>query len=1102
MIKTFISHATIEDGFANWLKDKLEKDFRQLEIFVDHHDAKVGDDANKLMEKVEESVFFLAVCSTEYFSSSNCKAEIGKALKCRNKSGHKPIIFPLKFKCPPESIPPEIEKEIRYQLSPTEPSKGIHWEDFSNEREWDVHYENLRKPIQDYIVELGLLSDDADFYLNCQHLDIILKRNEPSPQEIKIVVDVYRQEEYQRYFFGKLDRLIWLPYLRNYGFFNRNPKPIENPPGSYKIPGWPVLDYLEKVSKECSKPGNEDYAKGLIQIIRDVTNYRDENGQKIDNYLTWGIFIKILVNLPAEVIKLEDMVLIEEWLDSRFSTTLVVADIGRHLVTKFLGSLDHEDWGKAGKIVEIVTKPKQPTRGHDEVDPDTVIDSYWLRELFKKNASLLGTRCGIQTIGTLVERIKEALVERKDEYSFIWRPAIEDHEQNIGDNTTRDVLVSALRDVLTAFLESEYPDKENVLNRLLNSELKTIKRIAIFTVGKKWGEYKHLFWQSIAEFINEISLKHEIFLAIKENFRKFDQNEKRQMIDCIEVGPKWLPEENKERYVVNWKLRWYAAMYSQGDHEFDALYAKYKAITGLEPEHPEFASYSKSYTGTVSPILIGELLKLSVPEIVQYLSEFKEPQGWPGRPSEEGLGDILKEAVKREPQKFASELDQFLEVELLYKHCMISALKELWQEKKSIDWERVLDFCLKIVSRPEFWKDETTYEDTEIRYCNWVTSAIADLIESGTNDDSWAFDKKHFPITENILLKILAHQESQMKEINDDACGHAINTTKGRVLIALINFALRVASVEKKDGIEKEVKWDGVVRKEFDSRLDKQLDPSLEFSTLVGHYLPNIYYLDKQWVSKNINRIFPKGYPDHWNVAMQGYLFRPVVYDYLYNLLREHSHYEKALETFKEEESRKLLLHDICTMYLAGKEELEGDKSLFARILGEWKQPDISEIISFFSMLRKVELEDNKRKRILDFWKYCYSKLSIKPDKNLDAADKKTLSDLNLLVVFLESISEENKEWLMLSAPYVGERHHSPRLIEHLDRLAEENPKESGEVYLHMLSKTIPYDEQKSKSFVEKLYRKGQKDLADRICNTYGKAGHYFLRDLYALNNP
>jgi hypothetical protein len=268
-------------------------------------------------------------------------------------------------------------------------SEGELWIDFSESNLWEAKYEELRERLLGTAVKLNILGDQ-DFYKDIEHLDLILKRDKPTAAEIKFAIDLCRRgEEYGNYFFRGLRKKDWVYYLKSFGFFQGNPHPIEDrkQKGFFAVPHWPVLDYLERVSKECCEPANRELAKELMEIIREVTRPKDR--KKADNYRTWWYFTKIMADLPTEVITLEDIGLLSDWVDSIFSTTLVGDELGKALLPKLLISHDSKDWEKAAKVVEIVTRIRWVERRHSEAEvervPIAVIDLYWLRQLFKKN---------------------------------------------------------------------------------------------------------------------------------------------------------------------------------------------------------------------------------------------------------------------------------------------------------------------------------------------------------------------------------------------------------------------------------------------------------------------------------------------------------------------------------------------------------------------------------------------------------------------------------------------------------------------------------------------------------------------------------------------
>ena len=224
-----------------------------------------------------------------------------------------------------------------------------------------------------------------------------------TPKEEAVLHMMQEDPAYENYVFKKVSDLKWFYSLKEKGYFSPGkapgPKPAEKE-GYHAIPQWNVLPYLERVSEQVKVPGKEKYIDDLLGIIREVSNYRDSNGQHIDNYRTWYYFVKILLNIPNDKIPLDIIELISVWLDSKFDNTLQGADIAKKLLPKFLDSGNPEDWRKAEKIVEIITDLKRMTSEPKE-EHKSIIDPYWLFESFKLYASKVGERWSANIINTL-----------------------------------------------------------------------------------------------------------------------------------------------------------------------------------------------------------------------------------------------------------------------------------------------------------------------------------------------------------------------------------------------------------------------------------------------------------------------------------------------------------------------------------------------------------------------------------------------------------------------------------------------------------------------------------------------------------------------------
>ena len=92
-------------------------------------------------------------------------------------------------------------------------------------------------------------------------------------------------------FFRKARGLKWFNALYERGYFNpeKNPKPIKvTEEGYFRIPDWPVLNYLVKTAPELSNIENIEYRKKYIDLLVGATNHAKIN--KYSNYRTWRRF--------------------------------------------------------------------------------------------------------------------------------------------------------------------------------------------------------------------------------------------------------------------------------------------------------------------------------------------------------------------------------------------------------------------------------------------------------------------------------------------------------------------------------------------------------------------------------------------------------------------------------------------------------------------------------------------------------------------------------------------------------------------------------------------------------------------------------------------
>jgi hypothetical protein len=1033
-----------------------------------------------------------------------------------------------------------------------------------------------------------------------------------SPKEEAVLKLLKEDAAFENYFFSKVVDLKWFDDIKKQGYFNPikapGPKPADQK-GYFSIPVWNVLSYLERVSEQVTLPGNEKYIDELLQIIQDVSTYKDEKEKHIDNYRTWWYFVKILLKIPNEKIPIPVIELIPIWLASQFSASLPGSEISQKLLPKFLTD-NPEDIRKAEMIINYITVikpvklPEERVRLYKkEIAFTLIIDKFQVKKAFEKHAEEVGQKCSRKVIDDLSSKIhlllkknesvipievddtiyrlvlsegeyqyilkifdagekdkeevfeeafleqptegqliKETSLSKGDLRAFVDRAFDEskniEHLKSLKDlrrkfanlyrnlydrdtypslyDETRssfdeplEVFTYILKNVLLGMARKDSEATNKIIGQFFDDPYLYFKKMALYIVGNNIKDYTDSFWQALEKDTENILLEGLYFgdelKHVLEGLKEFSSSQRKLLIDRIEAGPGYVPDENGDLYIARWKQERYNALIK--DPEFRAMYESLKALTGGDAAlYPAIGKITTKWGEGAPPISVEEISKIPNQELAEFLSEFRTKSFWEG-PTVGGLANAVKDAALQKPEKFTDDLYPFMNSYFIYVHKVLDGILEAWKQKKTINWDNIFLFLNDYINRQEFWGDHFILrkdEWLEGADHNWIIGSVTELIREGTRDDAWAFEEELLEKAEKILFLILGKVEVDRETGMTDYVTHSLNTPIGKAIMSLINLALRIARINDKKALASEVKWNQRIKEKYDDLLKANVIESYVF---LGRYLPSLYYLDKEWVKMKIKSLYLEVPKTKWEAFMEGYLSIGQVYDTLYKLMR--LHYESGIEyDFKNTQDNEHLIQHIALSYLLGSEEIAKEGSLFKKLLERWKPDEIVIIINFFwsqqGHLENEEVEENKEiiEKILDFWKWVHEhKLSQLGE--IPKEERKVLAALSKLAVFLPRINEEYSTWLMLAAPYAEETYDSSFLIDYLNKFADpESWQYVGKIFFAMLKKYIPdFREEAIRSIIDKLYVNGHKEDADGICEIYGKNGIHFLRNIYDKYN-
>ena len=933
-----------------------------------------------------------------------------------------------------------------------------------------------------------ILADLVGNYLNLlSRLDRILAYKAPTDDIIGTLPNLLKSDARRAYFFRQLNQPAWLEPLKDAGWFNpeQNPPPDDTPdnPGYYRTPVWYALEFVEKIAYHPERDVDL-----LVKIVNTIVDCTDETGERIKNDGTNGRLIKIIGTFPINRIERKHIT----FMSNALKYGWVSREIGEIILPKLLSESKKEltlDLLKVMFDAKVVNHRIHP-----------LMEEYWLKEAIKQQEQAIAELCGVEAAQIALERIRTLVDEGTYLFDFIERiettPTYgpQQHYNELLVSFTCRLFHLASPDTIAETVKSLL--KEGIGAERNYQEAKgspaIFGRIALNIITHHYDDLKGLFWEWAGNLLEEYDLKPQLYQLIQTHCLNFNEGEIDQILHWIESDQYYtvlLTEDSEKgaKTVAIYKREWLTALMETGNERVVAAYRHYEQINPIKIERPGLSRSIKIGYEEMSVMKAAELSKISNAEIAQYLNDSQEKQFWAD--SIHGLVKTLRECVETNPRRFTDDLQPFQGVRYQYQHSILSGLRNAWRDKREFDWSALFKFIDQILLSEQFW---TEHFEEPYNYRNWILSTTADLIAEGTRDDKYAFDAQLLPTAEKILMVLVEHTEpsvSTLKDLRFDV----LNSLRGSVFSAMVHYALRYARINNP---KQEIRWPRAIREDFTKRLDRSVESSLEFSFTLGNYLPNLLYLDKEWVVDNIDRIFPQQDESHWEVAFSGYLFCSVISDYLYSLLKKCGDYQKALNTdFADRKVLSRLIEHICTGWIEDNETLSNETSLIYQLINSDNPKLLSEMVHFF-WKQQDDTSDKVKSKVRQAWRALIKVLSPNSAK---AEYQEILSSLCRWLELIDKIDTETLEWLKLSAKYVERGFDSASFAEVLRKHVSQTPKEVGVIYLEMLNNKVyldyaPTDIQET---IHILYNQGYKEDADEICNLYAAAGFDFLRSLY-----
>ena len=707
----------------------------------------------------------------------------------------------------------------------------------------------------------------------------------PNSDTLKRALELIRKRTVNHdYFFSKLVSPDWIEPLDKAGLFSCPPSAIREG-DTIRFPSWPESEYLARMAPEAP----EQVATVMMKIPQ-------TDNERIHTDLAEAA-TRLPADLAARWAKKES-----QWVSERgrlyLSLPRALGELAAYLAKE--GQIQ-ASMRLAGVLLEVRLDGEQAYAR---------FDSWHYKQVLQKHIPELVQRTCLEGLAFLCELLERALTSDPDgdegieDYSWIWRPAIEPHEQNHRQGDLRDALVDSIRDGSLRLIESGVPI-ESVLSRLQERRRPIFKRIAIHLLAERSTEH---FQPAVEATVNkenfyDLSLWHEYSRLLSVVFPELDASKKALLLEWTEIGPPYRTlehksEESRRPRIANWQLRRLAPVRRHLPSNWNERYTKLVSEFA-EPSHPDFDYYSAISSGPGSPIEARELEGMSTEDISAFLKTWQPSDEW-DQPKPRELGRTLQQVVGKSPDRFVASLDSFRDVEPTYASALVQGLYDAVKREVPIKWEKVVDYLQWVVEQPRTVPGMVGDSFDRDPHWGWARREVAVLLSGGFGKDTIDYSLRE--AVWRILDRIAEDPDPTLEDDETsslDPYAHSINTTRGQALHTVVPYALWVRRrMEDAGSNDERFRLNMDCMPEVRTRLERHLcveyEPSSAIRAVYGRWFPWLVLLDSDWAAANIETIFPADQPFLRDAAWNSYIMHCPAYDEPFRLLRRQ--YEAAVE--------------------------------------------------------------------------------------------------------------------------------------------------------------------------------------------------------------
>jgi hypothetical protein len=684
--------------------------------------------------------------------------------------------------------------------------------------------------------------------------------SKPTDDLVDKAVPLLSSPEHQRHFFDKLDNPHWIQPLKEREFFKYPPSAVPIQDGGVQHISWPASKYLARMAKFAP---NE-----VAQIFTEMeTNNASVAVDMLDGALAMPT--EFAATLMPALCKTIDSGLFS--LDLEASTSLCIR-------------LASEGQGDAAlRLADCLFKP---TFAIDGDTPRRTNKHFYMEGLKRIIPALVAARSAEflrQMCTWLLACVEAKNGVNKDtgyDLSFMWRPAIEEHEQN-SEFDFAGLLVSRVREAFELAISDRRVTLDASLLLLNRDGYLVFKRLRLHLINAFAEQVPELARTMImdASLFDAVGFKHEYAMLLGRRFSMLEQQERVTWFGWVEAGPSkdeldaQTPDADRQSYVEYWQFEHLHCVRDHLDGKWRDFYREKLSKYG-EPKLADFHVWSDSpQWGDESPFDLNQLTGLPFAEGVAKVSSWKPDKTSYFGPNVRGLAGTFAQYVATNLEGFSKEASALRDCHPIFVRTFIDELTKAIEAGKNVELQSVFELCRWVLAQPlRQGKNQGPDWDGEDADWQWTRNAISRFLkaicDAKTQDDRryaastfrGAIWELLEPLTRDPAQTVIFRNGDQQDVRLQDYLMHAINSPRGKAVDAALSYARWIALGEKltQNG-QKEIPGGFDAMPEVRTMLDWQIaqgNQSPEAGALIGAHIDLIYSIDRSWLAINSDKIF------------------------------------------------------------------------------------------------------------------------------------------------------------------------------------------------------------------------------------------------------